>query len=67
MTTAAGSITRDGNTWRLQGRDGAVYVWRGPKGLRCSCKHGRDGKRCRHMLLVLQHLTEALEEYAGER
>jgi SWIM zinc finger len=69
MTTLAGSITKDGNTWRLQGRDGAVYVWRVSNGrLSCSCGTFRQGKnrKCRHVLAVIQYLTAALQAYAKD-
>jgi hypothetical protein len=68
MTTLAGSITRDGCTWRLQGKSGAVYVWRNAHGLACSCPKFRQGKdkRCPHIRTVVAHLTAALAEYAKD-
>ena len=66
MATAAGSITKDGQCWRMAGKGGAVYLWRNAHGLRCSCPYFRQNKHCRHKVPLLQHLSACLEEYARE-
>jgi hypothetical protein len=64
---AAGSITRDGATWRMAGgkRDqGCVYLWRGARGINCSCARFRRTHSCAHRLALIRYLTEALEDFA---
>jgi hypothetical protein len=67
-TSTAASITKDGGTWRMAGKQGCVYLWRGAQGkLRCSCATFRTTQRpCRHVRRLIQHLTACLQEMASE-